>query len=408
MTLGVKPPSVQMHAPRLEDETFQRSQAHVARAGIVLAAMAFVLNTASPAAERAVLRYDGRQIHVEGRLLNVADDGRHLLQTSDGVLWAVQLDDLLDLKRDTEEFAPLDSAALGEALLDELPAGFEVHRTAHYVICHDTTRAYASWCGALLERLNRAFTNYWSRRGFELHEPDFPLVAIIFARRADYREYAALEVGEAASSTIGYYNLRTNRITTYDLTGSDALRGTGGRSTSARQINALLSRPEAGWLVATVIHEATHQIAFNCGLHTRYADIPLWISEGIAVCFETPDLSTQRGWKAIDNVNPERQRAFRAYRRRRPADSLQTLISSDERFRDASAATDAYAEAWALNYFLMRQRREDYHRYLQMLAEKQPLDELGPQERYAEFVAVFGEDLTALDAEFLRYIDRLD
>ena len=26
-----------------------------------------------------------------------------------------------------------------------------------------------------------AFTNYWTRKGFELAEPEFPLVAVVFA-----------------------------------------------------------------------------------------------------------------------------------------------------------------------------------------------------------------------------------
>ena len=50
-------------------------------------------------------------------------------------------------------------------------------------------------------------------------------------------------------------------------------------------------------VTVTVIHEATHQIAFNCGLHTRYADNPLWLTEGMALYFETPDLRSRSGWR---------------------------------------------------------------------------------------------------------------
>ena len=97
----------------------------------------------------------------------------------------------------------------------------------------------------------------------------------------------------------------------------------------------MLAQPQAEPLVATIIHEATHQIAFNCGLQTRFADIPLWVSEGIAVYFETPDLTNSKGWKEIGAVNRPRLDRFREYLTRRPADSLSTLISDDTRLRDS-------------------------------------------------------------------------
>ena len=37
----------------------------------------------------------------------------------------------------------------------------------------------------------------------------------------------------------------------------------------------------------------------NTGLQTRYADNPFWVSEGLAVFFETPDLRSKNGWNAI-------------------------------------------------------------------------------------------------------------
>ena len=137
--------------------------------------------------------------------------------------------------------------------------------------------------------------------------------------------------------------------------------------------------------VATIVHEATHQIAFNCGLHTRYSDCPMWFSEGIAVYFETPDLHSPKGWSGIGAVNRPRLAQFQQYLRSRPHDSLRTLISNDKRFRDPKQALDAYAEAWALTYFLLQQHRKQYVEYLRMLSAKKPLLEDGPEKRLAQF-----------------------
>ncbi len=236
---------------------------------------------------------------------------------------------------------------------------------------------------------------------------EFPLVAIVFADQTSYAKFAQAELGAAASSIIGYYSLATNRMTMYDLTGIESLRAPGDRRGSAAQINLMLSRPDAERTVATVIHEATHQIAFNCGLQTRYADIPLWISEGIAVYFETPDLSSPKGWRNFGgSINQARLAAFADYAERRPADSLRSLIADDARFRDTSKALDAYAEAWALSYFLIHQRPKQYRAYLQVLAAKKQLIWDSPAERLAEFTAAFG-DLSSLDTDFQRYMAKM-
>jgi hypothetical protein len=152
------------------------------------------------------------------------------------------------------------------------------------------------------------------------------------------------------------------------------------------------------------VHEATHQIACNSGLQTRFADVPLWVSEGIAVFFETPDLTSARGWRTIGAVNSNRLAQFQRYLATRGPDSLKTLICDDKRLRDTRTALDAYAEAWALNYYLLHQRPRQYVAYLQMLARKKELLWDDPQTRLAEFQAAFGENLGQLDADFLRYM----
>ena len=365
--------------------------------------LAFLVAQPTLALERVSIERDGKSIHVDGRIVVEAADGGLLLQDDNGVLWAITPDEIVSRDSDSLVFEPLDRDAIGAELLDELPRGFKVHRTAHYVLCYNTSPAYAEWCGALFERLYLAFTTYWSRRGFELDEPEWPLVALIFDSKAAYAKYAQPELGEATESIIGYYSLRTNRVIMYDLTGAG---GIAARGINAVNINRILSRPGAERTVATIIHEATHQVAFNCGLQTRYADIPLWVSEGIAIYFETPDLRSSKGWRNIGSVNRVRLVEFRGYLRNRPADSLQTLLSSDARFRNARTAPQAYAEAWALNYFLLRKHSDEYLGYLQTLAEKGPLRYDDPDERLALFRRTFG-DLDKVDKEFLRYARQL-
>jgi hypothetical protein len=158
-------------------------------------------------------------------------------------------------------------------------------------------------------------------------------------------------------------------------------------------------------LVSTLVHEATHQMAFNCGMHRRLAPVPLWVSEGIATFFEPPDLRNRDGWRGIGVVNRDRLDRFRTAHR--PGD-LAAVISADDRFRDADAAVSAYATAWALTWFLIETRKEQFVAYVARLADRQPLTDYPAGERIADFVAAFGATPDELEQPLLRHMARVE
>ena len=259
------------------------------------------------------------------------------------------------------------------------------------MVCYNTSRAYAQWTSSLLERLYKAFTNYWEEQGIELHEPEFPLPVFVFADRQKYDPASREDLPGGTGNIVGFYSLRSNRVNMFDLTGVEAVRGARNRRGSMREINQMLSQPAAVPLVATIVHEATHQIAFNCGLQQRFADIPLWLCEGMAVYFEAPDLASTRGWRGIGRVNYPRLETFRKNLPNWHDGSLEELLRDSRRFRDPRTAVDAYADAWALNYYLIKYEPKAYADYLKMLAEKPPLIDDDPKTRLAEFRKHFGD-----------------
>jgi hypothetical protein len=357
--------------------------------------------------DHVVFRNGKATERLSGKIVVTAEDGGIMLLAPDGKLSIVQPMQIIEQSHDETPFSPLAGDELRRAVMADLPAGFDSLSTTHYLICYNTSRSYAQWCGALFERLYLAFTNFWKNHGFKLHDPSMPLVVVIYADRQTYITHSADELGGNGSRIIGFYSLQSNRVKMFDLTGAESARTGSERHSEAVSINQLLSRPEATTMVATVIHEATHQIAFNCGLHQRFADLPLWLCEGLAMYFETPDLTYGKGWRTIGEINRPRLAQFQDYLLRRPADSLTSLLTSDKRFRDPSQALDAYAESWALNYFLLRQHPKEFQSYVDRMSQKGPLLLDLPSERLQEFKACFGIDLAALDAEFLRYTARL-
>lgn len=323
---------------------------------------------------------------VEGTLIVEAVDGGLLLEHDDGRYELFEPGRVT--KRETIP-GPLPAAAdaLSQQVLASLPAGFDVLRTKHYIVCFDTTRDYAKWCAALFERLHDAFGNYWARGGIEISGLERPLIVVIFADRKAYAAHAEADLGAAADRVVGYYNLLNNRVMTYDITGSDALAAVRGRRPGHVGLEILTS-PDASGMVATIVHEATHQLAFNRGLHRRLAAVPLWVSEGIATYFETPDLENARGWRAIGSVNHPRLGHFLATYR---PGAIESIIASDEPFRQPDSALDAYAASWAMTHHLLQTRKRDFVAYQKCLGEKPPLGEDSPEIRLQEFRDAFGD-----------------
>src|SRR5262249_26076441 len=118
------------------------------------------------------------------------------------------------------------------------------------------------------------------------------------------------------------------------------------------------------------------------------------------------DLSSSSGWHGIGHVNYPRLDVFRKNLGSWNDDSLASMLRDSRRFRDPKTAADTYADAWALNYYLIKYQPKAYNEYLKVLAQKNPLIDDTPEERLAEFRAHFG-DLGKLEQEFLKQMSRV-
>ncbi len=364
---------------------------------------AFTFGTAQ--ADELTLEINGVTYQLRGDILIEAQDNSLYFQQDNGKIWFVQPDEIKQRIDVEEPCPPADKETIAEQLLAELPEGFRIYETRHFVIAYQNELAYAKWIGGLYEsKLYRGFETFFDRRkDFELSEPAFPLVAIIFGNKTAYQRYMDRELGPG-QNMVAYYNVQTNRISMYDLT---ADQRSAGQELNDRNINQILQNPAAVMMVATIIHEATHQLIFNRGVQTRFADCPLWVNEGIAMYFEAPNKQSRRGWQKPGMIFDQRLFRFLDYLKRRPADSLITLIQDNDRLQDSERLLDAYAEAWALNHFLFTRKSDGYIAYLEHLSQQQPLIEVSADQRVADFRKFFGDDLDQLDAEFVKYMLQL-
>ena len=77
------------------------------------------------------------------------------------------------------------------------------------------------------------------------------------------------------------------------------------------------------------------------------------------------------------------------------------------RFRNAGEATAAYAESWALTYFLITTKRKEYVTYMRLLSEGKYLAEKTKRQRIDDFEECFDMTLEQTDRAFLAYMRRL-
>lgn len=310
-----------------------------------------------------------------------------VLLARDGQLWQFAPEEASDYRKTADWFRGYAPSELRAAMLRELGSGFEVTGTGHYMVAHPSG-ARDQWADRF-EGLYRRFVRYFSVRGFSLADPPCLLIAVVCRNRADFTRYASASGASAGAGTLGYYSARSNRIVLYDVAaGSD--------SPTRWEQNA-----------ATVIHEATHQMAFNTGIHNRAAEPPLWVVEGLATMFEgVVGAGASENDARQSRVNHSRLRAFRGSVAAvsRPA-PLADLVATDRLFQ--STPGTAYAQAWALTFYLTETQPARYADYLARTAARPPLERYTAAQRTADFAAVFGDDWRMLEARLRRFMDEL-
>jgi hypothetical protein len=364
------------------------------------------------------LTEDGRVY--EGKIVAHSSDEIWLMQR-DGQLRRLKVPSVSKFRKISDRFEPYTAAELRDLLRREF-RGMEVVGTGNYLVVGPakSVRGYAQ----IFEDQYRAFRNYFSVRNFDLYDPEFPLVAIVFPDQTAFAKSAKSDGFRVTPGLKGYYIPSTNRVSLFQeqpaaTTRLDPRDGifslNADQPDLAPHLPALLGGQDdlpwastEGSLESTMIHEATHQVAFNTGIHNRLGVAnPRWLVEGLATAFEAPGMrSTSLQHTPGAKLNQNRLVQFREFlkQRRRPK-TLETFIAtgnlSDENI------LDGYAQSWALTYFLIETRHRDYARYLKLIAARHTLGEYTDADRLVDFRSAFGNDLVLLEAKFLRYLEEV-
>ncbi|MEZ6062097.1 MAG: DUF1570 domain-containing protein [Planctomycetaceae bacterium] len=378
--------------------------------GLITATLVVLIQCpAVTATDRMIRVTDSEQDYV-GRIVALTTTTCSLMDRQ-GKLLKLSVADLTGFERVADRFRPFPDNVFRDELQKEFGGSYEVSGTTHYLVA--APRGRAAEYARLFENIYREVEQFYRVRGFNVQEPDVPMVAVVFGSQREFAGYCQRDGVPPARGLLGYYSLMSNRVALFDdasLLKSVQRKpvGNSGGSPSAADTTIAALANVAGNTAATIIHETTHQVGYNIGIHSRLGGTPVWVIEGLATSLE-PDAMRSKSGRNLqtDRLNQERHDWFNSKRSpRRAMGDLAKLIADDKYFH--ANTLDSYSESWALTFFLLENssRRKNLAAYLHRLRQRDPLETYTAEQRLSDFQAEFG-DISRLEVEFMRFMERL-
>lgn len=339
---------------------------------------------------------------IAGRIVQRAGDGSLLLEDRAGQLHVCLADQIKDVSASAEDFRPLTRDEMATHLLQQTGGGFAIQRTEHFVICSNASELYTDYCGRLLEKAAREYVELMTRLKIQLQPLPKQLPVIIFRRSEELQQHASRQHPNVSFADVpGYYSMTFNQMLLAGLSGDHTFTS---RGDVVRELKTNLRQVE------TIVHEAVHQLAFNSGLQVRMADNPMWFSEGLAVYFEHANGSGNALWSGPGGVNRIHHPGFvRAAINEECVIPLERLVTSDAVFQseDPTIIAAAYAESWALVYYLIRRKPDSFSQLATTIQHRLPLVPVSEQQRLQAFKDALSGPLPELQRDLIRSIRRL-
>ena len=269
-----------------------------------------------------------------------------------------------------------------QQLRTEFNSRFLITATEHYLVVHPAN-SVNRWSKPL-ERLYSDFHGFFQNHEYPLSKTRFPLVVIVLPNRAALLQAAALNGHTDPRKIAGYYCDRSNRIWIHDS------------PRHARQ----LSLPAH----VTLRHEATHQLAFNTGIHQRFGTTPRWLAEGLAMLFEMPQQPVDFQTRDSQSESSPLKTVF-LNRSNSPGFgklSLELLISSDAVFQQMPDL--AYTQSATLTRFLTRTYPMRYQGFLKRVAARPRFTPYAAATRRRDFTSSFPGNLALLESQWRAFL----
>jgi len=180
----------------------------------------------------------------------------------------------------------------------------------------------------------KRFSKIFNVRTGPLQRWGKPIGVKIFRTRDGFERYQREQGGGVSESAVGYYSLKNKELVLYEY------------------------EDDPNETLDTLFHEGTH-LFVHLALGDRFANLPIWLSEGIAEYFGPSRLDRKR--RDLDYGHPQYARLRHAQLLiRRPLSLKADLIAHTDY---GSFGGARYALAWALVHMLIEKKKEGSESY---------------------------------------------
>ncbi|MFN3152369.1 DUF1570 domain-containing protein [Bremerella sp.] len=293
-----------------------------------------------------------------------------------------------EVKKTDKPFEGMDRKELEKQLQDEHP-GFRTFTSRHFIFVYNTSNEFAQGTMRIMESMLPGVMAHAKRQKIDVHDPEVPLVVIMFATEREYKDFAQLPDG-----VVAYYDTIENHVVMYEKPTQTPFKW----DLYIRQA------------ISTISHEGAHQILHNIGVQQRLSRWPMWISEGIAEYYAPTEFGKRMRWKGAGDINDMRMFELESYLKARDANQADgTMI--DDTVGAGSLTSTGYASAWGLTHYLASRKKLEFDKFMKKVSELRPLE--GAIDRGADgkvssnqevFKEHFGEDFAGMEREVIEHL----
>jgi hypothetical protein len=279
------------------------------------------------------------------------------------------------------KFVPATMAKMADELTAEKFQGFKTRMTKRYLYVYNTSEPFFQATSRIVETMYPALFAYCRRQKLPVHDPETPLVMIMFRTEEEFAKYRQMPEG-----VLAYYNGVSNQVVLYE------------------QSELLEIAPDLAFkqAISTIAHEGVHQILHNIGVQHRLSNWPMWISEGLPEYFAPTTMDKRVRWKGVGLPNDLRMKELETYLKEGGATALAKPTSEAK-----SLTSTGYAAAWALTHTLAERRKDKFYAYLGEVSRLGPLETLSAEDDAALFAKHFGKDFSEVDKQIFKNLQKL-
>lgn len=279
-------------------------------------------------------------------------------------------------------FEPATKDDLLKELMDKNFTGFKSRSTKRYLYVYNTSEDFYQATSRILETMYPALFAYCKRQKIDVHDPEMPLVVLMFKTQEQFDKYREMPDG-----VVAYYNGVTNQVVMYE------------QSRLAEVAPDLAVKQS----ISTIAHEGVHQVLHNIGVQQRLSRWPMWISEGLPEFFAPTDTGRRVRWKGVGLVND-----LRLHEIVKVAPQI-SAANEDGKVVEATVQAEnltslGYAFSWALVHYLAKFQQDEFFDYLREVSQTGPLEKT---ESVDLFTKHFGSEYTQLEAGLSKHLKSL-